>query len=144
MNISYPKEVLEHPQSSSHSEATADSKTQLEIALKENPWASIVNETTLMRLNLKESQSTVYQPDPLLFSLLLKLPHKIKWALKETASYYVKKANKQWKQKKEKLIWFQVTSTTSSSYLLILSSSMIILFWLPPLLFNHLILPILH
>lgn len=97
MNISYHKEVLEHPQSSSHSEATADSKTQLEIALKENPWASIVNEPMLMRLNLKESQSTVDQPDPLLFSLLLKLPHKNKWALKETASYYVKKANKQWK-----------------------------------------------
>ena len=100
MNISYHREVLEHPRSSSHSEATADSKTQLRDSLERKPmgihskWAH-ANET--LNENLKESQSTVYQPDPLLFSLLLKLPHKNKWALKETASYYVKKANKQWK-----------------------------------------------
>ena len=61
-------------------------------------WAH-ANET--LNENLKESQSTVNQPDPLIFSLLLKFPHKNKWAL-ETASYYVKKANKQWKKKKRK------------------------------------------
>ena len=65
-NIIYHKEVLEYWQSSIYREATAGSNTQLGLALKENSWGSTVNEPMLMRLNLKENQSIIVQPNPLL------------------------------------------------------------------------------
>lgn len=96
LNEHITRRFLKHPQSSSHSEATADSKTQLEIALKENPWASIVNEPMLMRLNLKDT-NLLYTNLTLSFLAFYNSLTKINELLKETASYYVKKANKQWK-----------------------------------------------
>lgn len=59
MNMSYHKDFLEHPHSSIYSENTAGSNTYGEVAVRVNPWRSIVNEPVLMILNLKENQSII-------------------------------------------------------------------------------------
>lgn len=131
MNMSYHKDILEYPHSSFFSETTDDSNIQGEIALRVNLWGSMVNEPMLMRLNWEENQSILYQLDSLLSYSSDKFSHNYKWALKETASYYVKKANVWGMQEKRKNNMALSHPSHVFIWLLILSFSIVIPFLTP-------------